>query len=158
MADETPKGPYRPTFLTPDEMGKPEVSQSVDVPISERQVKPKAADCLKYQARLGDLRLLAPYRAELEKRLGQNVHVLQFKSPFSVDHVPGEYKHKELPLLVRVKGPGFLGFLTDKNPKTFYFSKQEHADSFLQMWDGAESDSSLEEELESRDRLHKLLW
>ena len=159
MSDEATKTPYRPTFLTPDEVGKPEISQSVDVPAVEREVVPRPQDFLEYEAKLQDLRLLVPYRSELKRRLGDQCHVLQFKSPFSVDHVPGEYKHKEPPLLVRLKGPGFLGFVTDKDPKTFFFPKKEHADAFLTMWDGPESEaSSLDEELESRDRLHKLLW
>lgn len=157
-SDEDSRTPYRPVFLHPDEKGSPEASQSIDQPIADRDVKPAPGNYLEYEANLSDLRLLAPYMEELKRRLGDRCHVLQFKAPFTLDGVPNEYKQRDRPLLWKVKTPGATGWVTDQDLKTFYFPSREHALMFIREMRGEQPGTPLEEVLETRDNLKKLLW
>lgn len=124
----------------------------------DRDVKPSPGSYLEYEARLKDLRLLSPYLAELRRRLGDSCYVIQFKSPFDYDAVPNEFRHRDRPLLWKVKMPGVVGWVTDSDPKTFYFPSREQSLMFLKQVRHETPSPGLDEVMETRDNLKKLLW
>ena len=157
-ADTDSKTSYRPVFLHPDEKGTPETTPSVDQSRVERDTKPSPGSYMEYEAELDRLRLLAPYLAELKKRLGNSCYVLQFKSMFDMDAVPNEFRRKDPPLLWKIKMPGVRGWVTDRDHKTFYFPSREDSLYFLKRMRGEMDSPGLDEVLETRDNLDKLLW
>lgn len=156
-SDEDSRTPYRPVFLHPDEKGSAETSSSIDRPKADQEVRPSPGTYIEYEANLKDLRLLTPYMEELKRRLGESCYVLQFKAPFTLNSVPNEFKHRDRPLLWKVKTPESIGWVTDQDPKTFYFPAQKHAQMFLRAMTGG-TPTPLNEVLETRDNLKKLLW
>lgn len=154
------KTPFSPVFLKDEERGSPsgEGTQSIDEPKSVRDEKLSPGTFIEYPANIQDLRLLVPYAADLKKHLGPTCHVLQILTPFSYDSVPNEWKRKASPLLWEIKIPGSSGFVTDRDPRTFYFRTPSDSETFIRKMNGADSSGpSLEEVLNQRDRLRKLL-
>jgi hypothetical protein len=149
---------YSPVFLHPDETGPTEITRSINQPVADREIKPSPENYIEYQADLKDLRLLTPYMEELKKRLGESCYVIQFKTHFTLDSVPNEFKQKDRPLLWKVKTPNSVGWVTDQDQKTFYFPSQKRAVAFLEEMRGDTTPAPLADELEKRDNLNKLLW
>lgn len=158
MANDDSKLPYAPVFLHPDEAGNPEPTQSVDQPKVERASRPIPGTYLEYEARLDDLRLLTPFLSELKNRLGKSCYVVEFKSSFDMDAIPSEFRHKDPPMLWKIKMPGVRGWVTDRDPKTFYFPSKVHSLHFLRQLLGDIPSQTLDETLEVRENLDKLLW
>jgi len=151
--------PYRPLFLGPDEKGVTNDGvQSVNEPQQFRDVKLEPGSFLAYEAKIDDLRLMVPYLFELKKHLGDTAYILQFRSQFSLDSVPDEFRHKESSLLWRVKFDEVLCYVTDSDRSTFYFPSRESAVAFVKKLSGAEPGPALEDVTEQRNNLRKLLW
>jgi len=152
--------PYRPVFLDSEEKGTlNDGTQSIDEPAHFRDVKVTPDSYIEYDAEVEGLRIQAPYAYEIKKRLGPYVHVIQFRSPFSVDSVPNEWRRKDGPLLWKVETPEFTAYVTDSEPNVFYFAEKAQSTYFIRKMSGMDSSGpSLEEVTTQRDNLRKLLW
>jgi len=156
--DEDSNTPYSPVFLHQDAKGTTDTSKSLDQSGYATESRPAPGDCTGYEARLDDLRLMTPYLSELKKRLGKSCYVLQFTSPFDFDSIPNEFREKDRPLLWKIKMPGVTGWVTDQDRKTFYFPSSNHSSRFLKkMTEDASKSVPLDEVLDARDNLNKLL-
>lgn len=159
MEDTDHKSMYAPVFLTKDELGDPQTpARSLDVPVSEQQLKPTPDSFLTYDAAVDSLRIMSPHKHELQNKLGPNCHVVQFKTPYSLNSVPNEFKTKESPLLWKVKAPGAVGFTTDQDLGTFYFPDAEQARCFFDLMLKGEPGPSFDEAVEQKKNLRNILW
>jgi hypothetical protein len=161
--------PYRPFLLGTEERGVPsEGTQSVDEAPHLRGLRPEAGSYIEYPAKLGELRLTTPHALALKKALGDTVYVLQFRTPFSADAVPGEWKRKvagNLLWMINVPGddelrgyvPALRAYTTDSDLRTFYFKDKGQADFFIGKMNGGDLGPDLSDVLEQRDHLRKLL-
>lgn len=150
--------PYLPFLLGEEEKGtSEEATQSIDESAQNRDLKLKPGSFLEYPAKVSDLRLLTPYAADLRHHLGETCYVLQCRPPFSLDSVPGEWKHKASPLLWEVKLPESKGYVVDSDLGTFYFKSQEDSNQFIGKMNGSDPGPDLASLLDQRDRLRKLL-
>jgi len=151
---------YRPVFIDSDEKGIPhDGTQSIDEPKNVRDTKVEPGSYIEYETEVDGLRIQAPYAYELKKRLGPVVYVLQFRTPFSLDSVPNEWKRKDGSLLWKVNTPEFTAYVTDSEPNVFFFPERAQSEYFIRKMRGMDSSGpSLEEVTEQRDNLRKLLW
>jgi len=149
-----------PVFILGPEKGTDtDGIHSIDEPLSSRGVTPTAGTMLEYPAEVDQLRIISPYKVELNSRLGHSVYVLQF-TEYSLDSVPNDWKRREPPLLwkVSIDGPNpIVGFVTDQDLKTFYFPEKVMARSFLSSILGEGEGPSFQDVLDQRDRLTRLL-
>jgi hypothetical protein len=154
--------PYRPFLLGTEERGVPsEGTQSVDEAPHLRGLGAEEGSYIEYAAKLEELRLTTPHALALKKVLGATVYVLQFRTPFSADAVPGEWKRKVSGnLLWMISLPGdqtVRAYTTDSDLRTFYFKDKAQADIFIGKMNGDDSGPDLSEVLDQRDHLRKLL-
>lgn len=153
--------PSAPVFLLDDEHGESNgVTRSIDESEVDRGLRPSAGTMLEYPAHIADLRIMTPYKVELESKLGPDAYVLQFQE-YTLDSVPNEWKRKSPPLLWEVTVDGsscrVYGYVTDQDLGTFYFQSKEDARDFLSSILGEFTAPGYEETLEQRDHLNRLL-
>jgi len=149
---------YSPVHLTEDEKIPSDGTQSIHEPAVARDVKLDPDSYFAYETALDKLRLITPQRHELKTRLGDRCFVLQFRSKFSLNSVPDEFRRKESPLLWRVSFDDVLGYVTDTDLKTFYFGSEQMAADFLSKLTGEAPGIAVRDLVEKRHNLRNLLW
>jgi len=157
MGSSSINSPYSPFFISLEEKGEPEDVgvQSMDDSANGHAFAPDAITS--YNAAVQDLRIMKPYAADLRRHLGDQLFVLQCRTPTALNYVPDEWKSKATTLLWQVKGPGFTGYVTDGDFSTFYFGSKADLDTFVGKMNGTGSSSSADSLLQQRDRLKKIL-
>lgn len=149
---------YQPVHLSTDEKVVSDGTQSVHEPLVDRDAKPKPGSYFAYETPIDKLRLMGPQRHELKTHLGEHCFVIQFQSNFSLDSVPDEFRYKESPLLWGVKFDDVLGFVTDTDSKTFFFSTEQMAADFISKLTGADPGIAVRDLVEKRHNLRNILW
>jgi hypothetical protein len=123
---------YTPSFLHEDERHQEDEGiRSVHDHWKSNESRPEDGQYLEVEANIDDLRLIAPYKFELKKYLGDSARVVEFKNGFSANAVPDEWVFRVSPLLHKVKVKGSIGFFLEPDPKTIYFRSKEDVNVFL---------------------------